>query len=164
MLSLDENNRISHQELWDWVKPYEKHILSRENFIFESAPAKVDQEFQLIRKLLSSILIQGAPIQSSLPNVLSNSPPVAGQYREVRSSFSGQKINFPPPQVRTSYLNEASSPSKNGNINQAESVYVPAVSGRVSDREIKENVENKVEEQVKEGSSPERWRCWFYAN
>ena len=74
----------------------------------------------------------------------------------LRSSFSGQKINFPPPQIRTSYLNEASSPSKNGNINQAESVYVPAVSGGVSDREIKENVENKVEEQVKEGSSPER--------
>lgn len=29
MLSFDENNRISHQELWDWIKPYEKNILAR---------------------------------------------------------------------------------------------------------------------------------------
>ena len=43
MLSMDENNRISDSELWEWIRPYEKYILARENFIFESAPQKIDQ-------------------------------------------------------------------------------------------------------------------------
>ena len=137
MLSQDDSARISHPELLNWIQPHQQSILARENFVFESAPQKIDQEFHLIRKLVSSILVQGAPIQGSFPNI-TQSPRsgTIGHSRDGRSSFSGQKLNFPPPQIRTTYLNEVSSPARNSNINQAESVYVP-VSGRVSDRDIK---------------------------
>ena len=63
MISLENSQRISHQELYDWIKPHETSILARENFVFETAPLIIDHEFHLIRKLVSSILVQGAPLQ-----------------------------------------------------------------------------------------------------
>lgn len=50
LLSQHDADRIGPDELWSWIIPQEKHIMARENFVFPTAPVKIDQEFKRLRE------------------------------------------------------------------------------------------------------------------
>jgi hypothetical protein len=96
--------------------------LARENFFIPSAPDRIHQEVSQVRQFISQNLGHG-----EAPIVVAN--------RE--SGFSGQKLNFPPPIVRTSIPDTTNTSGgfaytytgySNPLVFNAESTYIPATS------------------------------------
>lgn len=86
LCEFDDKKRVNSKELWNWILPHEQKIKARENFFFPTAPEKIHQEVAGVRQFVG--------------HSLGLHPSEGTGVRE--SGFSGQKLNFPPPIVRTS--------------------------------------------------------------
>ncbi len=62
LLSLNPEKRLNCNELDELLNKHAEHIIKKENFVVDNAPAKLHEEIINLRNILSqSILIQGAP-------------------------------------------------------------------------------------------------------
>lgn len=51
----DSRERLTWNDVWIWIRKYEKKILSKENFVIDELPFKINQHLNKLRTEISQI-------------------------------------------------------------------------------------------------------------
>ena len=91
LCSYEPQKRLTDTELWEWINSYDKNINDREDFVFNSAPKKIELEIDEMRRLYNEPTSQ---IQQ-----LNNIPPGNHQLpveKSIVHPYTQESGNFRP--------------------------------------------------------------------